>query len=209
LSYWNLGFRTQTCTHTLNFAGRPAGDARPLTVILSSNNPGQAFRRPTTFTDSQVIVTSAPVGVRATVEVREASGTLVGSAGAALLCQGPNSGLTTNIGLTNLTPVASFGSVQVTTTEGCANRTTSQAVPASLLVTAGTGALSSFLAGASGTTGIGTIANVPAGTATVSAQNPRNPAESLTSQVTVAAGATANAAFRFTLPVSLCPTGAN
>lgn len=115
LSYWNLDFYGSTCTGNLAVTGRPAGDARPLTVEVVGVT-GQRFYRSFTVTDSQLTLARYPNGTRVNVTVKDSKGVVRGTRTNLNLCAASQS-----VGVT--LPAVTLAPLTLNVTESCRDGT--------------------------------------------------------------------------------------
>lgn len=111
LSYWNLDFYGTTCTGNLAVTGRPAGDARPLTVEVVGTT-GQRFYRSFNINDSQLTLARYPVGTRVNVTVKDNKGVVRGTRTNLNLCAASQSVAVT-------LPTITLAPLTVNLTESC------------------------------------------------------------------------------------------
>ena len=205
LSSWNLDFYTPSCRAEINLTGRTAGDQRPLTIEVVGV-VGQRFSRTGTMTDSQLKINRTPYKTRVNVKVRD-QGVVVGQAFNTLLCAAPNQPRPIFVPIT-LKPVA-LGSIQVETTESCADGSQKRALPTFAWVNVKN--MNNWRSGYTNTVAGTTVArtefgSVLTGNSTVYAYNPRKMQYEAKS-VAVTANNAVTAAFNFDMNCTR-PTGA-
>jgi hypothetical protein len=186
-----------TCAAAVTFTGRPAGNTQALTARITRTNgtPGgftqaiagtaNSFTRTLTFYN--------PVAFAANVRVTDANGVELANTNLANLCSAQNT-IALNF------PAAPTGSINVSTREQCASGSNNRALPnAAVTAVAGSNVRSASSDGA----GASTIANLPAGTYTVTPSGMTNRTTPAAQTVVVGAGAV-NANFVYT---AQCATG--
>lgn len=202
LSSWNLDHYGSTCDAIINFTGRPAGDVRPLDVVITGLT-GQRFSHSLSISDSQLNLVRIVRAAKVRVVVRDA-GKIVGSKTNIKLCDA--SPITVPMSL----PIVTTGKVRVEVSEACPDGSDERAL-STFVSLSGQARYSPAYArveSIGATVASKTFASVRPGVVTVRVQNPRATTKLsryITKSVQVTANTSLTVPFRFD---RVCPTGA-
>jgi hypothetical protein len=198
-SWWAAIAVRQTCNSTISITGRPAGDTRELVVDVVGGN-GNRFHALGNTTTSTMDLVKLPKNAIGSITVTDA-GKVVGRVTNQPLCGAPSVAVT-------LQPptVVPVGNVRVETSESCTDGSNQRALPTFVNVgvinsTTGTSVLPGYTNTVETNLDSFLFTSVPAGTVTVSAQNPHNN-QWEQKLVTVPANGSVTASFNFTTSCS-------